>query len=203
MATDSQLLVTEQAAFNSNRTMLAYFPTKSPYNNVSRRLLFTMSNRTPLIFVLEQVDELHGHIETPWRELGPGKVDQASELRIRGYKTAWATRGITCMLHLRIMRATGEDKDTGFRLNIYLQVGHSISNYFGWFISTADENLTPEKWWDLKQIDRPKKDYADCVLNKGDTQRLRATCDKLNIEIEMLTDNRSYSTPSMIIRSTP
>lgn len=186
------------AALSAAKTVLANFSDAKIFIKSDRRFMFEMKNRSPVTFILEKINCYHGYVEAPGRELGPAQDNDASELRIRGYK-AFGFRGVQCTLHFRIVSDT---KDTGYRLHIFLQIAHILSqNYFGWYISgnSAEEELPPEKWYTRNEWNRDKTGAADKVLNKGDRKSMGANFHELGLHIEMFIDNLADSTPSMII----
>jgi hypothetical protein len=164
-----------------------------------------MSNRTSYKFVLDESRKDCGILDAPLRELGTGTNEKPAELCIRGYKKTLALVGVTYTLQFRILEAT--DKDTNYRLNVFLSIGNIRTNIFGWYICKNNERiLSPDEWRNrLKPQDgynRDKGNFQDRVLNEGGKYHLRASCNELKLEIEMLTDDGWSATPSMIIRST-
>ena len=144
-----------------------------------------------------------GILDAPLRELVAGTNEKPAELCMRGYKSNLAPYGVTCTLEFRILE--GGDKDRNYRLHVFLGIGLATKNLFGWYISIGEERiLSPQKW--MKRLDRKdgmnrdKATHYDHVLNHGGMHRLRASFDKLELDIEMLTDNESDSKPYMIIR---
>lgn len=188
------------AACDSLSNVLAYFPEKEEFDKSSRQFILTFNNQTPFIFVLEEADTRYGYIEVVWQELGPGTRDQSCALRVRGYKSAIDARGITSTFHLCILNSACED--TGYRLNIFVQIGHLLANnYFGWYIcSNTETPITPKEWFENSKFNRRKKDAADPVLNKAGTYPLSSTFPELQLHIDMQIDNFSCSMPIMNIR---
>ncbi|CAF1103460.1 unnamed protein product [Adineta steineri] len=146
---------------------------------------------------MEQSKTWYGHLEAPLRELEAGEGKQMGVLQIRGYKKANTATGATHSLCFRIATPAGK---LNAWLNIYLQVGYSASNYFGWFISDTPQCLDPQTWYNngISNANRDKASCSDRVLNKGGQNRLSADCFGF-LSIIMYTDNMSLSTPSMSI----
>jgi hypothetical protein len=117
-------------------------------------------------------------------------------MQVRGYKQANAATGVTYTFCFQIVTEVGNLNQW---LNIYLQVGYSANNYFGWFISDKRECADPWTWYNSAKFNSNKKDCSDRVLNKGNTNQLHARCFGL-LDIKMFTDNMSWSTPSMQIK---
>ena len=46
-------------------------------------------------------------------------------------------------------------------LNIYLQVGYSANNYFGWFISDTPQCSEPPAWYNNAKFNQKKQDCGD------------------------------------------
>jgi hypothetical protein len=163
-----------------------------------------MSNRTSYKFILEESRKECGILDVPFRELGAGTKEKPAEICMRGHKSNFALYGVTYTLQFRILETT--DKDTNYRLHVFLGIGLATNNYFGWYISTDEERIFSSQQWKKRLnsqdgYNRDKKTHQDPVLNHGGMYRLRASCNKLQLDIEMLTDNEAYSRPYMIIRS--
>jgi len=187
----------------STQQSTCILPPNTNFESANRRFLFTMSNRTSYKFVLHGSRKECGVLDAPFKELIAGTTNNPSELYMRGYKTDFSLYGVTYTLEFRILEA--DDKDTNYRLNIFIGIGEATQNYFGWYICATNELiLSPKKWFraiDSKtDYNRVKTDYKDRVLNKGGKHDLRASCDQLKLNIEMITDNQAYSTPTMIIK---
>jgi hypothetical protein len=174
------------------------------YENANRRFLFAMSNRTSYKFIIEETRKECGTLNVPYRELDAGTNEKPAEICISGYKRNLALYGVTYTLQFRISETTGKDRN--YKLHVFLGIGLTTDNYFGWCITIGEERkLSPEirrKRQDSKDgFNRNKRNAQDRVLNHGGMRRLRASFDQLKLDIEMLTDNESYSRPYMIIRS--
>ncbi|CAF1388859.1 unnamed protein product [Adineta steineri] len=174
---------------------LAYFPPGSGFDNVNRRFLFTLTNKSPFEFHMEQSKSWYGHLEAPLRELQAGEGKDMGVLQIRGYKKADTATGATHSLCFRIATPAGK---LNAWLNIYLQVGYTANNYFGWFISDTSQCLEPQTWYQSTNFNEKKGSCSDRVLNIGGSNRLTANCFGF-LPITMYTDNMSWSTPSMSI----
>jgi hypothetical protein len=118
-------------------------------------------------------------------------------LQIRGYKQADKATGVTYSLCFTIYDSNGDY--THYRLNVYLQVGYSCDNYYGWFIRKEELSEDPQRWYNGNNFNRHKADCEDGVLNKGGSYSLDGKCAPLNLTIRMYTDKEGWSTPSMNI----
>lgn len=175
----------------------------SEFESASTRFIFTMRNQSALSFILDGMVQESGKIEILSRELNSGTKENESQLVIRGYKKPLGFYGVHYTFSFRILR--DEVKDTAYRLHIMVWIGYIRDSYFGWYISNSTkEALTPKQWWSKARgkgiVDTTKSNATDENLNTGGRQTLLADFKELELQIEMLTDNETYSMPSMIIR---
>lgn len=153
-----------------------------------------MTNQSPNVFTLIKSDQWYGTLDAPHHNLEAGNVTHNSILEIRGIKSTTFGSGVTYALCFRI------HNNNNYRLNVYLQVASFFhNNYFGWTLRGGETCDQAKEWYDRSLFDRIKGNCTDPVLNKGGTESLTASCN--NMKIEMLTDNRALSTPTMIIRT--
>ncbi|CAF1191027.1 unnamed protein product [Adineta steineri] len=179
-----------------SQLFLGFFSASTGFDSVGRRFLFTLTNQSPYRFALINSDQWYGNLDAPLNFLEAGNTTHMGVLQIRGFKTPIAATGVTYSLCFRVDDKSG--KDTGSRLNVYLQVGFNANNYYGWTFRDAGNCDAARSWYGSTGFNRGKVGCVDGVLNKGGTHSLSASCK--NMTIEMFTDNQSFSTPTLTIK---
>ncbi len=161
------------------------------YANVNRRFHFTFHNSTGVSLKLISQDKWYGFLETPNKYV-PG----IGKLEIRGYKRSDNATGVTYLLGFQF------DPDmlqTDGILYVYLQVGYSADNYYGWSFE-KEKAITAEQFYDSARFNHiDKASESDHTLNKGGT-KVKGTIGG-RFSCEMITDNQSDSFPKLTLKN--
>jgi hypothetical protein len=157
------------------------------YHNVNRRFHFTFQNSTGIALKLVYQDKWFGYLETPNKYVPPH-----GNLAIRGYKRSDNASGVTYLLGFQF--DPNEIKTEGI-LYVYLQVGYSADNYYGWSFE-KEKVITAEQFYDSARFNQINKgSEADHTLNKGGTKVKGTIAGRWSCE--MITDNQSDSFPKL------
>ena len=158
--------------------------TKSDYGKVNRQLLFTIHNNSGIALLLVDQNKWYGFLDAPNHYVPP-----TGDFQVRGYKRSNNATGVTFRLTFQLDPVK---VDTTCFLCVYLQVGYSVDNYFG-YLFTANPPSAVD-WYKNAQFDTTQVMENDFVLYKGGKSIIGSFFAN-QFTIQMTTDNQSDSFP--------